>query len=151
MCNSVLLSVSHCFALSWPGRSCKWERVLNEPTWLNKGELSMTKDWLSKIQWFLNYMFWNYASGLCGFVHYPASLLHCSITPQGGVRALIVHLGPKALNVSLPDNELGDINQIEICSLNQIKSNQIKSNQILFVTYTWLADVNASVAKCLCF
>ena len=34
-----------------------------------------------------------------------------------------------------------------------IKSNQIKikSNQILFVTYTWLADVNASVAKCLCF
>jgi hypothetical protein len=28
---------------------------------------------------------------------------------------------------------------------------QIKSNQILFVTYTWLADVNASVAKCLCF
>ena len=26
-----------------------------------------------------------------------------------------------------------------------------KSNQILFVTYTWLADVNASVAKCLCF
>ena len=27
----------------------------------------------------------------------------------------------------------------------------IKSNQILFVTYTWLADVNASVAKCLCF
>ena len=24
---------------------------------------------------------------------------------------------------------------------------QIKSNQILFVTYTWLADVNASVAK----
>ena len=33
---------------------------------------------------------------------------------------------------------------------NIIKS-QIKSNQILFVTYTWLADVNASVAKCLCF
>ncbi|CDQ97306.1 unnamed protein product [Oncorhynchus mykiss] len=28
---------------------------------------------------------------------------------------------------------------------------QIKSNQIVFVTYTWLADVNASVAKCLCF
>ena len=26
-----------------------------------------------------------------------------------------------------------------------------KSNLILFVTYTWLADVNASVAKCLCF
>ncbi|CDQ73623.1 unnamed protein product [Oncorhynchus mykiss] len=25
------------------------------------------------------------------------------------------------------------------------------SNQILFVTYTWLADVNARVAKCLCF
>ena len=28
---------------------------------------------------------------------------------------------------------------------------QIKSNQILLVTYTWLADVNESVAKCLCF
>jgi hypothetical protein len=28
---------------------------------------------------------------------------------------------------------------------------KIKSNQILFVTYTWLAYVNASVAKCLCF
>ena len=26
---------------------------------------------------------------------------------------------------------------------------QIKSN--VFVTYTWLADVNASVTKCLCF
>ena len=28
---------------------------------------------------------------------------------------------------------------------------QIKSNQILLVTYTWLADVNESVAKCLSF
>ena len=28
---------------------------------------------------------------------------------------------------------------------------EIKSNHILFVTYTWLADVIASVAKCLCF
>ena len=36
MCNSVFLS--HCFALSWPGRSCKWELVLNWPTWWNKGE-----------------------------------------------------------------------------------------------------------------
>ena len=27
---------------------------------------------------------------------------------------------------------------------------QIKSNQIVFITYTWLADVNASVAKCFC-
>ena len=27
----------------------------------------------------------------------------------------------------------------------------IKSNQNVFVTYTWLADVNASVAKCLFF
>ena len=27
----------------------------------------------------------------------------------------------------------------------------LKSNQIVFVTYTWLADVNANVAKCLCF
>ena len=26
-----------------------------------------------------------------------------------------------------------------------------KSNQNVFVTYTWLADVNVSVAKCLCF
>ena len=25
------------------------------------------------------------------------------------------------------------------------------SNQIVLVTYTWIADVNASVAKCLCF
>ena len=30
-------------------------------------------------------------------------------------------------------------------------ANEVKSNQILFVTNTWLADVNASVAKCLCF
>ena len=37
MCNSVLLFVSHCFALSWPGCSCKWELVLNWHTWLNKG------------------------------------------------------------------------------------------------------------------
>jgi hypothetical protein len=28
---------------------------------------------------------------------------------------------------------------------------QIESNHILFETYTWLADVSASVAKCLCF
>ena len=39
MCNSVLLFLSHCFALSWPARSCKWELVLNWPTWLNKGEI----------------------------------------------------------------------------------------------------------------
>ena len=38
MCNSVLLYVSNCFALSWPGHNCKWELVLNLPTWLNKGE-----------------------------------------------------------------------------------------------------------------
>jgi hypothetical protein len=38
MCNSVLF-VSHCFALSWPGRSCKWELALNWRTWLNKGEM----------------------------------------------------------------------------------------------------------------
>ena len=31
------------------------------------------------------------------------------------------------------------------------ENNDIKSNQMLLVTYTWLADVNASVAKCLCF
>ena len=37
--NYVLLFLSHCFALSWPGRSCKWELVLNWPTWLNKGEI----------------------------------------------------------------------------------------------------------------
>ena len=37
LCVTVLF-VSHCFALSWPGRSCKWELVLNWPTWLNKGE-----------------------------------------------------------------------------------------------------------------
>ena len=35
----VLLFVSHHFALSWPGRSCKWELVLNWPPWLNKGEI----------------------------------------------------------------------------------------------------------------
>jgi hypothetical protein len=39
MCNSVLF-VTHCFALSWPGRSCKWELVLNWLTWLNKGEIN---------------------------------------------------------------------------------------------------------------
>ena len=46
-----------------------------------------------------------------------------------------------------------DETKIELFGLNSIRrvSNQIKSNQILFVTYTWLADVNASVAKCLCF
>ena len=38
MCNSVLLFVSHCFALSLPGRSCRWELVLNWPTCLNIGE-----------------------------------------------------------------------------------------------------------------
>ena len=39
MCNSVLLYVSNCFALSWPGRNCKLELVLNLPTWLNKGDV----------------------------------------------------------------------------------------------------------------
>jgi hypothetical protein len=39
MCYSVLLYVSNFFALSWPGRSCKWELVLNKPTWLNEGEI----------------------------------------------------------------------------------------------------------------
>ena len=34
---------------------------------------------------------------ICGLVRYPASLLHCSRPVQGGVRALIMLLGPKAL------------------------------------------------------
>ena len=34
---------------------------------------------------------------ICGLVRYPASLLHCSRPPQGGVRALITLLGPKVL------------------------------------------------------
>ena len=34
-----VLFLSYCFALSWPGRICKWELVLNSPTWLNKGEI----------------------------------------------------------------------------------------------------------------
>jgi hypothetical protein len=38
MCNNMLLFLSHCFALSWPGCSCKWELVLNWPTWTHKGE-----------------------------------------------------------------------------------------------------------------
>jgi hypothetical protein len=40
LCNSVLLYVSNCFALSWPGGSCKWQLVLNLPTWLKKGEIN---------------------------------------------------------------------------------------------------------------
>jgi hypothetical protein len=43
-CVTVLLFVSHCFALSWPGRSCKWELVLNWPTWLNKGEVKKNNE-----------------------------------------------------------------------------------------------------------
>ena len=43
MCNSVSLYLSNCFALSWPGRNCKWELVLNLPTWLNKGEINKNK------------------------------------------------------------------------------------------------------------
>uniref|UniRef100_A0A8C7RVK2 IGF-like family receptor 1 n=1 Tax=Oncorhynchus mykiss TaxID=8022 RepID=A0A8C7RVK2_ONCMY len=35
--------------------------------------------------------------------------------------------------------------------LTKLSLLKVKSNQIVFVTYTWLADVNASVAKCLCF
>ena len=35
MCNSVLFLL-HCFALAWPGHSCKWELVHNWPTWWNK-------------------------------------------------------------------------------------------------------------------
>jgi hypothetical protein len=48
MCNSVLLYVSNCFALSWPGRNCKRELVLNLPTWLNKDEINTIKqhNWL---------------------------------------------------------------------------------------------------------
>ena len=37
----MLLFVLNCFALSWPGSSCKWELVLNLPTWLNKGEIKI--------------------------------------------------------------------------------------------------------------
>jgi hypothetical protein len=41
MCKSVSLYVSYCFALSWPGRNCKWQVVVNLPNWLNKGEKKM--------------------------------------------------------------------------------------------------------------
>ena len=49
-------------------------------------------------------------------------------------------------NLSFNVNKTKELN-VDFKS-NQIKS---KSTQIVFVTYTWLADVNASVAKCLCF
>jgi hypothetical protein len=39
MCYSLFLVLPYCFAWSWPGRSWKWELVLNWPTWLNKGEV----------------------------------------------------------------------------------------------------------------
>ena len=40
-----------------------------------------------------------------------------------------------------------------LCSVFLISTHAaaFKSNHIVFVTYTWLADVNASVAKCLYF
>uniref|UniRef100_A0A8C7F3U6 Fibroblast activation protein, alpha n=1 Tax=Oncorhynchus kisutch TaxID=8019 RepID=A0A8C7F3U6_ONCKI len=42
------------------------------------------------------------------------------------------------------------VKDVSILFLKVIVSSKSKSsNQILFVTYTWLADVNASVAKCL--
>ena len=47
MCNSVLLFLSHCFDLSWPGRSYKWELVLSWPTWLNKDEVKYCKNLLT--------------------------------------------------------------------------------------------------------
>ena len=47
MCNSVY--VSNCFALSWPGRNCKWELVLNLPTWLIKGKIKIIKNQFSHI------------------------------------------------------------------------------------------------------
>ena len=34
-----VLFLSHCFVLSWPGSSCKWELVLNWPMCLNKSEI----------------------------------------------------------------------------------------------------------------
>ena len=40
VCLCVLLFLMHCFALSWSGRSFKWELVLNWPTLLNKGEIN---------------------------------------------------------------------------------------------------------------
>ena len=42
---------------------------------------------------------------ICGLVLYPASLLNCSRPAQGGVRALIMLLGPKAATMSITDNE----------------------------------------------
>ena len=41
---------------------------------------------------------------ICGLVRYPASLLHCTRPAQGGVRALIMFLGP---TVSLTNDEWG--------------------------------------------
>ena len=47
-------------------------------------------------------------------------------------------------------SEAGNTNELILCSRGN--SGSFKSNNYqLFVTYTWLADVNASVAKCLCF
>ena len=40
-------------ALSWPGRSCKLELVLNWPAWLNKGEIFLF--FLNKNLW-INYL-----------------------------------------------------------------------------------------------
>jgi hypothetical protein len=62
---------------------------------------------------------------ICGLVGYPASLLHSSRPAQGGVRALITLLGPKAL-MCIELNEcckrMGDINQIETDNCAQLQN-----------------------------
>ena len=74
--------------------------------------------------------------------------------PEGGSQTLNV-LGPSDLHQrrheQRPLHEEKAKEKIILFSLVYPAQLPVKSNQILFVTYTWLADVNASVAKCLCF
>uniref|UniRef100_A0A8C8FIC0 DNA 3'-5' helicase n=1 Tax=Oncorhynchus tshawytscha TaxID=74940 RepID=A0A8C8FIC0_ONCTS len=53
--------------------------------------------------------------------------------------------------ICLCSNQILFVTYTRLADVNASVAKCFKSNQMLFVTYTWLADVNASVAKCLCF
>ena len=86
MCNSVLLFVSHCFALSWPGRRCKWEKKDLKKIGTKIIEQGLVSQSLGS-WWWETEAFWS----LWGFhqlfrkpVHYSELLTQCKLVISAG-------------------------------------------------------------------
>ena len=78
-------------------------------------------------------------------VHYPRSVGRHNVSN-------LMYVPLTALNASADPTAIVCSNHVPMNQSYTVSTEAVcpKSNQIVLVTYTWLADVFASVVKCLC-